>query len=78
MTGNPSTIAPEAPERPRTGENAAADAAAHERNDQLPVPTAYGHGRMPLFMKLLWTAFLVFATWYVITFLLDAVALETR
>jgi hypothetical protein len=78
MTGTPSTIAPEPTDRRRTGESAAAEAPAHEGNDQLPVPTAYGHGRMPLFMKLLWTAFLVFATWYVVTFLLDAVALETR
>lgn len=36
----------------------------------------YGHGRMPLFMKLLWLAFLVFAAWYVVTYLLTAAGEE--
>jgi hypothetical protein len=43
-----------------------------EREDQVPYPFNYGHGRMPLFMKLIWIGFLTFATWYVVTFLLEA------
>lgn len=36
----------------------------------------YGHGRMPLFMKLVWLAFLVFSTWYVASYLLTSLGDE--
>jgi hypothetical protein len=45
-------------------------------DDQSEVPLAYGHGRMPLFMKLAWLAFLAFSTWYVVVFLLTSVGEE--
>lgn len=47
-----------------------------ETNDQAPYGHQYGHGRMPVFMKLLWIGYLVLGTWYVATFLLDAVGQE--
>jgi hypothetical protein len=47
-----------------------------EGDDQAEYPFAYGHGRMPLFMKIAWMAFLVFATWYVVTYLLNALGDE--
>ena len=43
-------------------------------DDQASYTYAYGHGRMPVFMKLIWLGFLVFAAWYIVSFLL--VALE--
>jgi hypothetical protein len=46
--------------------------------DQKPADFHYGHGRMPLFMKLLWIAFLVFITYYVVTYLLTAVGVELQ
>jgi len=45
-------------------------------SDQRELPFGYGHGRMPLFMKLVWLAFLAFATWYVVQFLLTSVGEE--
>ena len=45
-------------------------------DDQAMHRFAYGSGRMPLFMKIVWTAFLVFATWYIVVFLLEAVGTE--
>ena len=36
----------------------------------------YGHGRMPLFLKLVWLAFLAFGTWYTVVYLLDALGSE--
>ena len=36
----------------------------------------YGHGRMPFFMKVVWIGFLTFATWYVVTYLLEALGRE--
>jgi hypothetical protein len=45
-------------------------------SDQTDYPFDYGHGRMPLFMKIVWIAFLVFATWYVVQFLLTSVGTE--
>lgn len=44
--------------------------------DQEPYEFAYGHGRMPLFMKIVWIGFLAFATWYLATNMLDALAAE--
>ena len=37
---------------------------------------AYGHGRMPLFMKLVWLGFLAFGAWYMVSFLLEALGDE--
>jgi len=45
-------------------------------DDGGPYEFHYGHGRMPLFMKLVWLAFLVFSTWYVATHLLTALGEE--
>ena len=45
-------------------------------DDQREAPLGYGHGRMPLFMKLIWLGFLAFATWYVVQFLLTSVGEE--
>lgn len=44
--------------------------------DQSAYGFHYGHGRMPGFMKLLWIGYLVLGTWYVTSFLLDAVGQE--
>lgn len=40
--------------------------------DQKPYPFAYGHGRMPAFMKVVWVAALAFMTWYIVKFLLTS------
>jgi hypothetical protein len=45
-------------------------------DDQREARLDYGHGRMPLFMKLAWLGFLAFATWYVVAFLLESVGRE--
>jgi hypothetical protein len=45
-------------------------------DDQREHPFGYGHGRMPLFMKIAWLLFLAFATWYVVQFLLTSVGEE--
>lgn len=45
-------------------------------SDQVPAQFAYGHGRMPFFMKIAWLAFLAFGAWYVVTFVLRALADE--
>jgi hypothetical protein len=44
--------------------------------DQEPYPFGYGHGRMPLFMKLAWVAAIAFMTWYVVRYLLTSVGAE--
>lgn len=45
-------------------------------DDQTPAEFRYDHGRMPLFMKFVWLAFLVFAAWYTVVYLLDSVGRE--
>ena len=45
-------------------------------DDQSPLEFAYGHGRLPFFMKLVWLGFLILATWYVVTYLLTSVGTE--
>ena len=45
-------------------------------DDQAPYPFQYDHGRMPLFMKLVWVVFLAFGTWYVVAYLLDSLGRE--
>jgi hypothetical protein len=52
------------------------EAGPDEGDDQLPHTFEYGHGRMPLFMKLAWLAFLIFGAWYLSTFLLAALGRE--
>ena len=52
------------------------DARTVEGDDQRSPLMQYGHGRMPLFMKLAWLGFLAFATWYVVQFLLTSVGEE--
>ncbi len=42
-------------------------------SDQVPYDFKYDHGRMPLFMKLVWVFFLIFCTWYIVSYLLVAV-----
>jgi hypothetical protein len=45
-------------------------------DDQRMHDFEYGHGRMPLFMKIVWLAFLAFAAFYTAFFLLDALGSE--
>lgn len=47
-----------------------------EAEDQVPYEFGYGHGRMPWFMKVIWIGFLTFATWYTVSFLLEALESE--
>ncbi len=47
-----------------------------EGDDQAPQPVAYGHGRMPGFMKVAWIVFLAFIAWYVASNLLPALGTE--
>jgi hypothetical protein len=44
--------------------------------DHRPLRFGYDHGRMPLFLKLVWLGFLAFATWYVVSFLLTSLGRE--
>jgi hypothetical protein len=55
---------------PGSPEPARADDDQHEHS------FSYGHGRLPLFMKIVWFLFLAFATWYVVEFLLTSVGKE--
>lgn len=57
-----------------TGDPQARDRA--EAGDQQAYPFSYGHGRMPFFMKIVWIGFLIFATWYAVTYLLEALGRE--
>ena len=59
---------------PSSTDESAADRAAGD--DHKDYPFAYGHGRMPFFMKLVWLGFLGFAAWYTITYLLEAVGTD--
>jgi hypothetical protein len=52
------------------------DPAEHGGDDQREHGFGYGHGRMPLFLKIIWISFLAFATWYVVQFLLTSVGEE--
>ena len=52
------------------------DARQAEGNDQHAPDLQYGHGRMPVSMKLIWLAFLVFGAWYLVTYLLEALGGE--
>lgn len=45
-------------------------------DDQKEHAFGYGHGRMPAFMKVVWLAFLAFATWYVVQYLLTSLGEE--
>lgn len=47
-----------------------------EADDQSERSFEYGHGRLPLFLKVAWLGFLAFATWYVVQFLLTSVGEE--
>ena len=47
-----------------------------EGDDHTQYEFHYGHGRMPLFMKVVWIGFIIGATWYVVQFLLSAVSKE--
>lgn len=52
------------------------EGAAREADDQTPHAFEYGHGRMPLFMKLAWLCFLAFGAWYLTSFVLEALGRE--
>ncbi|HMS15637.1 MAG TPA: hypothetical protein PKA37_02280 [Planctomycetota bacterium] len=54
------------------------DKVTAEGSDQNPYPFSYGHGRMPFFMKIVWVGFLIMTTWYVVTYLLEAVGQELK
>ena len=45
-------------------------------DDHAEYPFEYGHGRMPLFMKLVWIGFLAFGTVYTVTYLLTSLGEE--
>lgn len=45
-------------------------------DDQVPYEFKYDHGRMPLFMKIVWVGFIVFATLYLVNNLLSALSNE--
>ena len=66
--------------KPSSSESGAAAPAASrsetEGNDHKPYDFKYDHGRMPLFMKLLWLAFLAFGAWYTVSFLLTELGEE--
>jgi uncharacterized membrane protein YccF (DUF307 family) len=47
-------------------------------DDQRAYDFAYGHGRMPAFMKVVWLGFLAFGAWYVVAHLLTALADEMK
>ena len=47
-----------------------------EGDDQQAYEFQYGHGRMPLFMKLVWLGFLAFSAWYIVAYLLEALNVE--
>ena len=51
---------------------ATADKSVIAGDDDARYPFDYGHGRMPLFMKLVWIGFLAFGTVYTVTYLLTA------
>jgi hypothetical protein len=57
-------------------EKSSVDPAPTGPGDQEPYPFGYGHGRMPVFMKLVWVAAIAFMTWYVVRFLLTSVGAE--
>jgi hypothetical protein len=42
----------------------------------VPYTFAYGHGRMPAFLKLAWVTVLAFMTWYVVKFLITSVGTD--
>jgi heavy metal translocating P-type ATPase len=52
------------------------DKAAIAGDDHAEYPFDYGHGRMPLFMKLVWIGFLAFGTIYTVSYLLTALGEE--
>jgi len=60
--------------KPTSTEAPGADPA--EGDDQRPASFGYAHGRMPLFMKLVWLGFLAFGAWYVARYLLIALGAE--
>jgi hypothetical protein len=47
-----------------------------QSDDQKPHDFQYGHGRMPLFLKIAWVGFLIFATYYIVVFLLNSLGVE--
>ena len=47
-----------------------------EGSDHVMHEFAYGHGRLPFFMKLVWLGFLALGAWYMVSFLLTAVGEE--
>ena len=57
-------------------EKNSADQAQAAASDQVPYPFAYDHGRMPVFLKIVWVAALAFMTWYIVRFLLTSVGAE--
>ena len=52
------------------------DPTAAAGDDDVEYPFEYDHGRMPLFMKLAWIAFLAFATVYIVSYLLTSLGEE--
>ena len=63
---------------PETASGAGPDKVAIAGDDDAAYPFDYGHGRMPLFMKLVWIGFLAFGTVYTVTYLLTALGEELQ
>lgn len=57
-------------------DSAAKDPTEIAGDDHAEYPFEYGHGRMPLFMKLVWIGFLAFGTIYTVSYLLKSLESE--
>ena len=47
-----------------------------EGNDHSAYDFRYDHGRMPMFMKIVWVGFIILTTYYIVANLLPAVGVE--
>ena len=61
---------------PNSSDTADPQGIATAGDDQRAHDFGYGHGRMPFFLKVVWLGFLAFGAWYVVKFLLAALAVE--
>ncbi len=61
---------------PNTSDPSDPQGIATAGDDQRTHDFGYGHGRMPFFLKFVWLAFLAFSAWYIVKFLLAALAVE--
>ena len=57
-------------------EQSSTDPIRDQSADQQTHQFSYGHGRMPVFLKLVWVGAIAFVTWYVVKFLLPSLGAE--